>query len=60
MYDPQCAVLAKYFLVDPDPDEGIPPTEANIASLAQEIQDAVESWFSNKEDEAREREDAHE
>jgi hypothetical protein len=58
MYDPECARLAKYFLVDPDPDEGIPATEANVASLAQDIQDAIESWFSNKVDEAREREEA--
>jgi hypothetical protein len=57
MYDPECERLAKYFLVDPDPDEGIPATEANVASLAQDIQDAIESWFSNKVDEVRERED---
>jgi hypothetical protein len=45
-YDERCYELAQYFLTDqPIHDK----TEANVASLAQHIQDTVEDWFLRME-----------
>lgn len=40
MYDPKCEELAEYFLEDEE-EHG----PGQVASLAQEIQDAIERWF---------------
>ena len=40
-YDPACERLALYFLAEIQPRE----TEAQIRSLSQAIQNAVEDWF---------------
>ena len=56
-YDPKCERLARYFLVDPDPDIGVQPTPMNVRKLAQVIQDAIEDWLGEQEQDAREREE---
>jgi hypothetical protein len=44
-YDPACAELARHFL---DGEHGSDDPDT-IADLAQDIQDAVESWFDCRE-----------
>lgn len=49
IYDPECAVLAKYFI---DAEPSLPSTQGAIDNLAQTIQGAVESWFEDRRMEA--------
>lgn len=42
-YDPDCEDLAEKFLEDASPY-----TSAEMKSLAQAIQDAIENWFSGR------------
>jgi hypothetical protein len=44
-YDPECESLAWYFL------NGTRATESDIAALAQTIQDVIQDWLTNFEDE---------
>ena len=44
-YDPACDDLARHFL------NGTRADEVNIAALAQVIQDAIQDWLSDFEDE---------
>jgi len=44
MYDEKCDELARYFL-SPDGE----PKEAEVASLAQHIQSAIEDWLGAPE-----------
>lgn len=47
LYDPKCAELARYFLEDTHfADDSPCLTEENVASLAVDIQEAVDHWFS--------------
>ena len=43
-YDPACDDLARHFL------DGLSATEVEIAALAQTIQDAIQDWLSDFED----------
>jgi hypothetical protein len=48
MYDTRCRNLAEYFLQDQEYDP------AEVASLAQAIQDAIERWFEPRADRPKE------
>jgi hypothetical protein len=51
MYDPECETLAEHFLQDDDYTKYTKAKhEARVRSLAQAIQDAVEEWTSERED----------
>jgi hypothetical protein len=47
-YDPACENLAELFLESTGTVR--PPRPADIASLAQTIQDAIEDWLTNFEE----------
>lgn len=42
MFDPECERLALHFL----PEQWFPARERFASELAQQIQDAIEAWFS--------------
>lgn len=44
-YDPKCYELAEYFLESVARDTGKEVDAAQVAALAQDIQDAVENFF---------------
>jgi hypothetical protein len=46
-YDPACDDLARHFL------NGTQADEVNIAALAQVIQDAIQDWLTDFEDDLR-------
>jgi hypothetical protein len=47
-YDGECESLAWYFL------NGTRATESDIAALAQTIQDVIQDWLTNFEDDQQE------
>ena len=49
MFDLQCAELARYWLADEE------HTEAEVYSLAQEIQDSINRWFAPRDDRPKQR-----
>ena len=50
-YDSKCYDLAEAFVDDTNRCDGTHYTPADIDELAQEIQGAIESWFSGKQSE---------
>jgi len=54
LVDPECHTLAEYFLGDDD-TVGTVEHESRVQSLAEAIQDAVETWMEEEAESERER-----